>query len=149
MKECSIYTIKVPKDPDYENIGGNTLTFYAWRQGSKEKAIVLGFPAHKTPECEEPDSVYNARTEIVKANRAVAVKHTIITDDEGNIFDEKWDCQAVLVALWRKLVAIDFLKLPRKNPFLGKRPERIDVIDWENRFKIFKRWECAYNKGAK
>jgi len=145
MRECSIYTIKVPG----ENIRGRVLTFYAWRQGSKEKAIVLGFAAHKTPECEEPASVYNERKEIVRANRAVVVKSTIITGCKGKLFNEKWDCQAVLVALWRKLRAIYFLKLPRKNPFLGKRPEHIDVIDWEDRFKTFTKWECAYKKGAK
>lgn len=145
MKECSIYTIKVPDC----SRRGRVLTFYAWRQGSKEKAIVLGLFAHKTPECEEPESVYNERMEIEKINRTAVIKYAIISDDKGNIFDEKWDCQAVLVALWRKLAAIDFLKLPRKNPFLGKRPERIDVIDWERRFKIFKRWECTYKKGAK
>jgi hypothetical protein len=143
MRECSIYTIKVP---DYSR-RGRSLTFYAWRQGSKEKAIVLGFAAHTG--CKEPESVCKEREKIEMANRAVVVKSTIITDNKGKCFNEMWNCQAVLVAMWRKLAAINFLRLPRKNPFLGKRPEHIDVIDWEERFKKFKEWERAYKKGAK
>lgn len=144
MSECSIYTIKVPDN----NGWGRTLKFFAWLDGGVRKALVLGFAAHDVPENEEASELSDKRREMEAANRTMSLKSTIITDANGRYFSQRWECQAVLVALWRKLEKLDFLKLP-KNPFLGSRPKHFDVEDYEARFKFFKNCERKFKAKEK
>lgn len=137
--ECSVYKIRVPD----ENAPKRALEFFAWQDRGVRKALVLGFAAHDIPLKQEPHSLYDKRREIESANRTMALKSTIITDAKGRCFDQRWECQAVLVALWRKLEKLDFLKLP-KNPFLGRRPKHFDIVDYEARFRFFRDCERKY-----
>lgn len=144
MKECSIYTIKVPG----KNGWGRTLEFFAWNDCGVQKALVLGFAAHDVPEDQEALELYDKRREMEAANRTMSLKSTIITDAKGRYFDQRWECQAVLVALWRKLENLHFLKLP-KNPFMRSRPKHFDVVDYEARFKFFKNCEREFKAKEK
>lgn len=137
--ECSIYKIRVPDN----NSRRRALEFFAWLDGGVQKALVLGFAAHDVPKNKEASELYDKRRKMEAANRTMSLKSTLITDAKGRCFDQNWECQAVLVALWRKLEKLGFLKLP-KNPFLGSRPKHFDVVDYEARFKLFKNCEREF-----
>ena len=137
MTEMTIYTVKVPDK------GSKTrcLKFYARQKGHVYEAICLGFAAHDKPLNEESELEYHERGAREAATRAMRLKNTFIEDSKGNVFDQRWKNQAVLVALWRKLEKLEFLKLP-KNPFLRNTPpEHIDVVDFDERLSIFINWE--------
>lgn len=146
MTELTIYDVEVPDDV----CPNKNLTFYARQKGQTYEAICLGFAAHDKPLNEESDLEYHERSAREAASRSMRVKNTIIKGDDGELFDQKWRNQAVLVALWRKLEKLEFLKLP-KNPFLCDRPPEhtVDVADFDERFTLFRRWEQDLPKTLK
>jgi len=139
--ECSIYNIRVPD----KYVKRRTLSFYAWIEHGVSKALVLGFASHDI-ECDEPRELYDKRRDMEAASRTMSLKSTLITDAKGRYFDQKWECQAALVALWRKMESLGFLNLPKRNPFLGKRPKHEDIVDYQARFKFFRNHEREFKK---
>ena len=133
--ECTLYKIRVPDKLRRER----KLHFYAWRKNEVSKAIVLGFADYDITPQEAIDAcLISELNEKVMKSRTMAIRNTEVTDSKGRIFSEKWECQAVLVALWRKLESLGFLKLPR-NPFIGRKPKHEDIVDYEARFRWFRR----------
>lgn len=138
--EYSVYKIHVPDEYNKHR----TLDFVAWHKGTASKAIVLGFAPHDKPLHEETRDEAKIRETREMCNRTMMTSNHYIEGDNGKFFDERWKDQAVLVALWRKLQKLEFLRLPQRNPFLGKRPKHYDVIDYEARFRYFKDYERQF-----
>lgn len=146
MTEIEIYTVKL-KDKYGRK---HELEFYLRNKKGMYEAMVLGFP----PQAEDYavrnyDLEYYERQERLSASRTVRMRATLMKNASGKYIDQEWDGQVALVELWRRLEELGFLALPRKNPFLGSRPEHMTVVDFDGRLKFFRRIEANLDKNLK
>jgi hypothetical protein len=145
MTEIEIYTVKL-KDKYGRK---RKLEFYIRNKKGMYEAMVLGFPPGTDYEACKSDLEYHERLERLAASRTVRMRPTLIKNASGKYIDQKWDGQVALVELWRRLEELGFLALPRKNPFLGSRPEHMTVVDFDGRLKFFRRIEANLDKNLK
>jgi len=145
MTEIEIYTVKL-KDKHGRK---RKLEFYLRNKKGMYEAMVLGFPPGTDYEACKSDLEYHERLKRLAASRTVRMRATLMKNASGKYFDQKWDGQVALVELWRRLEELGFLELPKKNPFLGKRPKHMTVVDFDGRLKFFMRIEANLDKNLK
>lgn len=145
MTEIEIYTVKL-KDKYGRK---RKLEFYIRNKKGMYEAMVLGFPPGTDYEACKSDLEYHERLERLAASRTVRMRSTLIKNASGKYIDQKWDGQVALVELWKQLEGLGFLVLPKRNPFLGRRPKHITVVNFDERLKFFRRIEADLDKNLK
>lgn len=145
MTEIEIYTVEL-KDKYGRK---RKLEFYLRNKKGMYETMVLGFPPQADYVARKSDLEYQECQERLAASRTVRMRSTLMKNASGKYIDQKWDGQVALVELWRRLEGLGFLALPRKNPFLGKRPKHMTVVDFDGRLKFFRRIEANLDKNLK